>query len=85
MLDIIFAKQAQKDYNYFAKTNPALKSRIDKLVESIQHTPFEGLGKPEPLKFDFQSYWSRRIDHEHRLVYKIFEDTLYIAQCRYHY
>lgn len=85
MLEVIFAKRAEEDYQYLAKTQPALKQRIDLLIQAIQENPLQGLGKPEPLKFDLSNYWSRRINLEHRLVYRIVEDTLYIIQCRYHY
>ena len=54
-------------------------------MENIMQTPHSGLGKPEPLKYDLSGYWSRRIDREHRLVYKVDEETLYIASCRFHY
>lgn len=54
-------------------------------LKDIQRQPFQGLGNPEPLKHNWQGFWSRRIDLEHRLVYQIREDSLFIAQCRYHY
>jgi toxin YoeB len=85
MLEVVFVKGAEEDYQFFAKTNPTLKTRVDLLVQAIQASPFQGIGKPEPLKFDLSGYWSRRINKEHRLVYKIVENTLYIVQCRYHY
>ena len=85
MLEVVFVKSAEEDYQFFVKTNPALKTRIDLLIQAIQDNPFQGVGKPEPLKFDLTGYWSRRINTEHRLVYKIVDTTLYIVQCRYHY
>ena len=59
--------------------------RINKLIKDIQRTPFEGIGKPEALKYSLSGYWSRRINDEHRIVYKVTEDSLLIAQLRYHY
>lgn len=85
MREVIFVKRAEEDYQFFAETNPKLTTRIDLLIQAIKDNPFQGLGKPEPLKFDLSGYWSRRINTEHRLVYKIVEETIYIVQCRYHY
>ena len=59
--------------------------RINVLIKNITRQPFEGLGDPEPLKHNWSGYWSRRIDREHRLVYSVQGNTLYIVQCRYHY
>lgn len=68
-----------------AKKNPKIIKRIHDLIKSAKRTPFEGLGQPEPLKFDLSGYWSRRIDQEHRIVYEITEEQLIIIQCRFHY
>ncbi|AEK58907.1 conserved hypothetical protein [Acidithiobacillus caldus SM-1] len=59
--------------------------RINTLLKDIRRSPFQGIGKPEPLKHNLAGFWSRRIDEEHRLVYAIQEDTILVAQCRYHY
>lgn len=59
--------------------------RINNLIRDIKRNPFKGLGEPEPLKHHWSGYWSRRINREHRLVYKIKDDVIFIAQCRYHY
>jgi toxin YoeB len=59
--------------------------RLNRLIVECQRHPFDGIGKPEPLKGDYSGWWSRRIDQEHRLVYRVEGDTLFIAQCRYHY
>ncbi|MBY0424676.1 MAG: Txe/YoeB family addiction module toxin, partial [Cytophagales bacterium] len=59
--------------------------RINELLKEISRTPFSGKGKPEPLKHKYKGYWSRRIDDEHRLIYKIKEDEIWIAKCRFHY
>lgn len=61
------------------------RKRLNNLIEECGRTPFSGTGKPEPLKNELQGWWSRRIDHEHRLVYRVRGDVLEIAQCRYHY
>jgi toxin YoeB len=85
MPEVVFTKRAKEDYQYFSKTNPTIKKRIDLLIQVTQESPYHGVGKPEPLKFDLSGYWSRRINTEHRLVYKVADDILYIVQCRYHY
>ena len=84
-MDVMYATNAQDDKDYWKKNNPKINKRIDNLISDIKLHPFTGIGKPEPLKFEKSEYWSRRINHEHRLVYKIFEKTIFIAQCRYHY
>jgi len=83
--EVIFAARTQEDKDYWKKKNPKMLERIDKLIADIKRNPFIGLGKPEPLCFEKTGYWSRRIDHEHRLVYKVVRDRVYIAQCRFHY
>ena len=71
---------------YWKKSgNKKAMERITLLLEEIKKTPFEGLGKPEALKHNWLGYWSRRITAEHRLVYKVDNDIIYIAQLRYHY
>jgi Txe/YoeB family toxin of toxin-antitoxin system len=67
------------------RTNAAIGKRINQLIEDVKRNGNEGIGKPEPLKHGFQGYWSRRITDEHRLVYKIADDEIRIAACRYHY
>ncbi len=84
-MEIIYASQATEDRVYWKKYNPKLDKRIDQLLADIQKHPFKGIGKPEPLKFKYSGYWSRRINQEHRLVYKVVDEEIYIAQCRYHY
>ena len=82
---LIFSENAWDDYLYWQKTDRKLLNRINTLIKDIQRQPFEGLGKPEPLKHEFSGYWSRRITEEHRIIYKIENDALLIAQLRYHY
>lgn len=84
-MKLIFAENAWQDYLYWQKTDKKQLKRINTLIKAITRDPFAGIGKPEPLKHALSGYWSRRIDDEHRLVYKIQEDPLLIAQLRYHY
>ncbi|WP_372611310.1 Txe/YoeB family addiction module toxin [Halomonas sp.] len=80
-----FSEHAWEEYLHWQKTDKKVLRRINQLIKEIQRTPFEGIGKPEPLKHGLAGYWSRRINDEHRLVYKITEDAMLIAQLRYHY
>ncbi len=82
---ICFHEDAWADYLYWQATDRAMIKRIHVLIEDIQRSAFEGIGKPEPLRHGLSGFWSRRIDEEHRLVYKVENRTLIIAQCRYHY
>ncbi len=76
---------AWEDYLYWQKTDKKTLKRINTLIKDIKRQPFHGLGDPEPLKHNWLGYWSRRINLEHRLVYKVIGDSLIIIQCRYHY
>jgi toxin YoeB len=80
-----WAEQAWEDYLYWQQTDKKITKRINKLIEDIKRHPFEGLGNPEPLKYNWSGFWSRRIDQEHRLVYAVENQEILIAQCRYHY
>lgn len=80
-----WAPDAWEDYLYWQQIDKKILKRINSLIKEIQRHPFEGLGDPEPLKHNWSGYWSRRIDREHRLVYKVTGSALLIAQCRYHY
>ena len=84
-MKLVFAENAWDDYLYWQKTDKTILKRINSLIKDIARDPFEGIGKPEPLKHALSGYWSRRINEEHRIVYKIQEDSLFIAQLRYHY
>lgn len=77
--------KAWEDYLYWQSTDKKIVKRINLLIKDIQRSPCEGLGKPEPLKHGLSGYWSRRINDEHRIVYKPQDDTILIAQLRYHY
>ena len=82
---IIFSKNAWEDYISWQQDDKQILKKINNLIKEIQRKPYEGLGKPEPLKYDLAGLWSRRIDREHRLVYQVVEDDLLIYACRYHY
>ena len=80
-----FADDAWDDYLYWQQQDKKILKKINRVIKEIQREPFEGIGEPEPLKYNWSGYWSRRITIEHRLVYKVTDDSLLIAQCRYHY
>jgi len=80
-----FDPAAFEDLTWWVKRDRKQALRIMKLIEAIQRDPFQGIGKPEPLKHELAGCWSRRIDREHRLVYQVLEDRIRILACRYHY
>ena len=83
---ICWTTNAWEDYEYWQTQDKKTLKRINQLIKDINRdNPFEGIGKPEPLKFDLAGNWSRRIDDEHRLVYSVNETELIIYQCRFHY
>lgn len=83
---IEFSDTAIEDYNYWKKTNNAkIIAKIKALLQNIIDTPFAGIGKPEALKYELQGYWSRRITQEHRIVYKVETEVIYVIQLRGHY
>ena len=84
-MNLKFTPQSWEEYLYWQKTDKKILKRINLLIQDIERTPFEGIGKPEPLRHNLSGYWSRRITEEHRLVYKIFDKDLVIVQIRYHY
>ncbi len=84
-MKITFSKNAWEDYLSWQKEDIKMLRKINELIKDIQRTPFEGKGKPEALKYDLAGLWSRRIDLEHRLVYKVQNGELLIYSCRYHY
>ena len=84
-MNLTFAPQAWEDYTFWQATDPKMVTRINQLLKDIIRSPYAGIGKPEPLKHAFRGYWSRRIDSEHRLVYRTIEDSILIAQMRFHY
>jgi len=84
-MNLIFAPKAWDSYLYWQKTDKAMVKRINTLIKEIQRDPFEGIGKPEPLRHALSGFWSRRINDEHRIVYKVTDDNILIAQLRYYY
>ncbi len=84
-MDVFWDSTAWEDYQYWLNTDKKTLKKINRLIKECQRTPFTGTGKPEPLKENFSGFWSRRITGEHRLVYRVENKVLYIAQCRYHY
>lgn len=84
-MKLTFANTAWEDYLYWQATDKKQLKRTNNLIKDIQRTPFEGIGKPESLKFNLSGFWSRRIDEEHRLVYTVTDEAILIASCRYHY
>lgn len=85
-MKLVFSEQAWEDYLYWQKIDKKkVVLRINDLIKQITRTPHAGTGKPEPLKHALAGYWSRRINDEHRIVYKVADDSLFIAQLRYRY
>ena len=84
-MKLVFAELAWEDYLYWQKQDRKMVDRINKLIEATARDPFTGIGKPEPLKHAFAGFWSRRINDEHRMVYRVTRDQLEIAQLRFHY
>ncbi len=84
-MKLVFAEQAWEDYLYWQKTDKKILNRVNTLIKDISRSPFDGIGKPERLKHALSGYWSRRINDEHRIVYKASDDSILIAQLRYHY
>lgn len=84
-MKLIFSEQAWEDYLYWQKNDKHILKRINTLIKDISRSPFQGIGKPEPLKHALSGFWSRRINDEHRIVYAINENSIMIAQLRYHY
>ena len=82
---LIFSQDAWDDYLHWQKTDRKVLNRVNILIREVARSPFDGIGKPEPLKHGLAGYWSRRINDEHRLVYKVEGESVVIAQCRFHY
>lgn len=84
-MKLTFSTGAWEQYKYWQDTDKKVLKRINALIKDIQRQPYEGIGKPEPLKHGLSGYWSRRINDEHRIVYKCKDGAILIAQLRYHY
>jgi toxin YoeB len=81
----IFVDESWEDYLYWQETNKKYVKKINDLLKSISREPYTGIGKPEALRHNYQGYWSRKIDNEHRLIYRLKEDEIHIVKCRFHY
>jgi len=84
-MTITFSENAWEDYSSWLNEDKKMLKKINDLIIDIQRHPFEGIGKPEPLRFDLKGLWSRRIDREHRFVYQVNDNNLLIYSCKYHY
>ena len=84
-MKFIFVNESWEDYLYWQKTDKKILKRINELLKDISRSPHSGIGKPEPLKFKYKGFWSRRIDGEHRLINQVKKDEIWIAKCRFHY
>jgi toxin YoeB len=85
MLTVRFAESAAEQFRWWERTNPKVAEKIKALLRDAREHPFSGLGKPEPLKENLSGFWSRRITGEHRLVYRVRDETIEVVQCRFHY
>ncbi len=81
----LFVEESWEDYLYWQKTDKKILKRINEMLKDISRHPFEGLGKPEPLKHKYKGLWSRRITDEHRLIYQIKDDKIRVIKCHFHY
>ncbi len=82
---VVFEPSAFEDFNEWCKLDKKLYKKIVELIKDVDRSPFTGLGKPEPLKYELSGFWSRRINDEHRLVYTVTDTEIIIAACKYHY
>ncbi|HNT41616.1 MAG TPA: Txe/YoeB family addiction module toxin [Tenuifilaceae bacterium] len=85
MTRITFSRNSWEEYKSWQVDDRLILKKINELIKDIERHPYEGLGKPEPLRFDLAGFWSRRIDREHRLVYRVIDQEILIYSCRYHY
>lgn len=81
----VFVDESWEDYLYWQSTDKKILKRINELLKDISRTPYAGIGKPEPLRHNYKGFWSRRIDNEHRLIYQVKENEIYILKCRFQY
>jgi toxin YoeB len=84
-MKVVFHGEGWDHYQFWIDTDKARLTKLNRLIDECRRHPFEGTGKPEPLKGNYAGHWSRRMDREHRLVYRVEGDSLIIVQCRYHY
>ena len=84
-MNLIFSDKAWEEYMYWQNTDKQILKKINQLIKDIKREPFEGIGKPEPLKYELSGFWSRRISDEHRLIYEVSESYIAIVSCWFHY
>jgi toxin YoeB len=84
-MNFVFTELSWEDYLYWQKNDKQKLKRINELLKDISRNPYQGIGKSEPLKFNYAGFWSRRIDEEHRLIYRVIDDEIQIVKCRFHY
>jgi toxin YoeB len=84
-VNLVFSREAWEEYLYWQNADSQTVKRINHVIKEIMRDPYRGIGKPEPLKYALQGYWSRRVNAEHRIVYRVVKGDLWIAQLRYHY
>ena len=84
-MNLIFSDKAWEEYMHWQNTDKQILKKINQLIKDIKKEPFEGIGKPEPLKYELSGFWSRRISDEHRLVYEVSDNYIAIVSCRFHY
>lgn len=84
-MKLVFSERAWEEYLHWQARDEKILERLNTLIKECRRTPFKGIGKPEPLRGELSGWWSRRITQEHRLVYRVSDGALQIAQCRYHY
>ena len=84
-MNLLFTEESWEDYQYWQQTDKKIFKKINQLINAIKRDPFDGIGKPEPLKYHLEGCWSRRITEEHRLVYEVIDETIKIIGCRFHY
>jgi toxin YoeB len=84
-MKLVFTELSWEDYLFWQKNDKQKLKRINELLKDISRNPYDGIGKPEPLKFNYAGFGSRRIDEENRLIYRVDDDEIQIAKCRFHY
>lgn len=84
-MNVSFTDSAWEDYLYWQNADKKILKRVNSLIKEIKRSPYEGVGKPEPLRFQLQGCWSRRINQEHRIVYELVDAEVRIISCRFHY
>lgn len=84
-MKLTFTEEAWEEYLFWQSRDKKILKKINTLIKDIKRDAFNGLGKPEPLKYELSGYWSRRVTDEHRLVYEVYDDYIVVVSCRYHY